>query len=78
MIWPALRAAIYGALTVAEAVVETYERGRRIVGALLPRRREEPFPLTHRDAERIAQAGRCAGHEQEPRCSTLRPPPPRP
>ncbi len=73
MIWATLRAVVYGGLTVAQAVADTYDRAKRIGRALLPRRREDAFPLTHRDAERQAQFARCAGHESEPRCSTIRP-----
>ena len=36
----------------------------------------EPFPLTHKDAERIAEAGRRAGHETETR-PEIRPPAPK-
>lgn len=75
MIWPALRAAIYTGLGVLEVAVDVYDQGKRIVRRLLPPRPEEVMPLTHADAERQAQFGRCAGHESEPRCASLRSPP---
>lgn len=78
MIGRLLLGAIDAGFAVAQAVADTYERAQRIGCALLPRRREEAFPLTHGDAERQAQFARCAGHESEPRCSTIRPGPPDP
>lgn len=75
MIWPAIRAVVFGVLTVAEAVSDTYDGAKRIGRALLPRRREDAFPLSHKASERQAQFARCAGHESEPRCTTIRPPP---
>lgn len=73
---------LFGAIdlgfALAQAGVDTYDRAKRLGRALLPRGREQPFPLTHRHAERQAQFARCAGHESEPRCSTIRPPPPAP
>lgn len=76
MIWPAVRAAIYAGLGAAELAADVYGRVKRIGRALLPRRREDAFPLTHAASERQAQFARCAGHELEPRCATIRPPPP--
>lgn len=77
MIWPLIRGAIYTGLGALQAAVDVYDAGkgvyRRLVG---PARPKEPVnPLPHRDAERIAEFGRCAGHEDTPRCSTIRPPP---
>lgn len=47
--------AVYAGLTVADGAVRTYERARRFGRALLPRRREDAFPLQrrrcHRDRE---------------------------
>jgi len=77
VIWAALRAAIYGGLTLAEAIADTYDRGRRILRVFLPRSTDQDAPLPHRDSERQARFARCAGHETDPRCSTLRTPPPK-
>lgn len=54
-------------LGVVEAAVKTYDRAKRIGRALLPHRREDAFPLSHRDVE----------HQQEQirRATTIRPPP---
>lgn len=67
MIWPAIRAAIYVSLGAAEVAVDVYDRGSKLVRRLLPRKREDAHPLPHRDVERIAEFGRRAGHESEPR-----------
>lgn len=75
MIWPIVRTAIYAGLGVAEFMVDVSDRVQKLGRRLLPRKREDATPLTHRDVERQAQFGRCAGHESEPRCATIRPPP---
>lgn len=67
MIWNALRSAVFTVLGVAEAVSDIYDRAKRIGCALLPRRREEAFPLTHKDVENI--------QSQIRRATTIRPPP---
>ncbi len=76
MILPALRW-IVGAV---QAVVEGISAGRRLVRearrGTLPIDETDPIPLTHKDAERIAEAGRRAGHETEQR-PEIRPPAPK-
>jgi hypothetical protein len=51
VIWTAIRSVVFGVLTVAEAIVNTSSRARRIGRALLPRRREDASPLTYKDVE---------------------------
>ena len=75
MIWPVIRGAIYAGLGAAQVAVDVYDAGKRIYRRLVPPQTPPAAPLPHRDAERIAQFGRCAGHETEPRCATIRPPP---
>jgi hypothetical protein len=48
VIWNVIRATISAGLAVADAVVNTSSRLRRIGRALLPRRREDAYPLTYR------------------------------
>ena len=47
--WPLIRAGIGVALAAAELAADTYERARRLGRRLLPRKREEAFPLTFKD-----------------------------
>ena len=65
----ALGRAIYWTLGAAQAAGELIGVTRRLVrsarkGVLPMQDDTQPIPLTHRDAERIAQAGRNAGHEK--------------
>jgi hypothetical protein len=81
MIWPLIRGALYAGLGAAELAVDLYDGAKRIGRRLLPRRREDAFPLSHKDVERIAEFGRHAGHERKRSAApdhhaTIRPPPP--
>jgi hypothetical protein len=51
VIWAALRAAIYGGLTMAEAVADTYDRGKRLARVFFGSspRPSAPAALTYRD-----------------------------
>jgi hypothetical protein len=60
VIWNVIRATISAGLAVADAVVNTSSRLRRIGRALLPRRREDAYPLTYRDVEHQREQMRSA------------------
>jgi len=51
-----------------------WDIGKWVVGQVQADRAERSAHPTHRDAEHIAKAGRCAGHESEPQCYPARPP----
>ncbi len=66
----ALGRAVYWTLGAVQAVVEGAGVVRRLVrsarkGVLPMQDDTQPIPLTHRDAERIAEFGRRAGHEKK-------------
>lgn len=67
----ALRAVVYAGLGVAEAVVQTYDRGKRLVRALV--RSERPMrPLTYRDVSHQQHQSRATTERHRVMC-----PPPR-
>lgn len=68
MIWRAFVATWELAWAIPAAISDTYDRARRIGRALLPRRREDAFPLSHKAVE----------HQQEQirRATTILPPRP--
>jgi hypothetical protein len=55
----------------AQLATEAYDAAKRLVRSP---RKEAPTPMTYRDVELRNRAARCAGHESEPRCETIRPP----
>lgn len=68
VIWPLLRAGIYWGIGAVQTGAEFLSSGRKLVRqmrkGLLPLDDDtDPVPLPHRDAERIAEFGRRAGHE---------------
>lgn len=73
MIWVALRAAIYGGLTLAQAVADTYDRGKRLARVLFGSspRPSAPVPLTYRDVSHQQSQIRAA---TKPPATRARPP----
>ena len=72
MILGALGRAIYWTLGAVQTVGELVGSGRKLVRQMRQGKvpivsldDTDPIPLTHRDAERIAEFGRYAGHEQD-------------
>ncbi len=47
---------------------------RWVAGQVQADRADRAQHPSHRDAEHMANAGRCAGHESEPQCYPARPP----
>jgi hypothetical protein len=63
---------IYWAIGAIQAAGELLSAGSRLVkrmrkGVVPHVDDTQPIPLTHKDAERIAEFGRRAAHENEPR-----------
>ena len=68
----ALGRGIYWALGAIQSVGELLGAGNRLVRqmrkGIVPHVDDtEPIPLTRKDSERIAEFGRRAGHEREPK-----------
>ena len=70
MIWSLLARGIYHTLGALQTAGEFISTGKRLVrdmrkGVIPHVDDTDPIPLTHKDAERIAEFGRNAGHESE-------------
>ena len=58
----------------AEALSRGWEIIKRGWRTFRPEPKAPAAHPSHRDAEHIAKASRCAGHEQEPQCYPAKPP----
>lgn len=69
MILPALLRTVGWAIGVVQGAGELAGAGKRLLQqakrGLLPLDDTDPTPLSHKDAERIAEFGRRAGHESQ-------------